>query len=185
MEFIVLHEDIHEDTLEVSRTKLVDRQLLIASREFATEHRRESWWHWVSTLLVLLVFGCVAGWTELPWLRGLGSLLFGLTLVRTFIVYHDYQHQSIFKGSRVAGFILSIYGCLMLTPPSVWKRSHDHHHRHNSKLFGACMGSFPIMTTSSYRAATSLRLRDIASCLRLKLWDTEQDCFVTFAGVKV
>jgi omega-6 fatty acid desaturase (delta-12 desaturase) len=71
-----------------------------------------------------------------------------------FILYHDYQHQSFLKGSPVAGTALSLYGYLLLTPPSVWKRSHDHHHRNNSKLFGASIGSFPLMTTANYHSAT-------------------------------
>lgn len=72
-----------------------------------------------------------------------------------FILYHDFLHQSIFKDSWVATFILHVYGNLMLTPPGVWKRSHDHHHRHNSKIFGASIGSFPIMTTTTYLSSTS------------------------------
>lgn len=85
--------------------------------------------------------------------RCLCSLLIALTLVRVFTIYHDFQHHTVFKDSRIAGALLWIYGCLMLTPPSVWRRSHDHHHRHNSKMFGASIGSFPIMTTDAYRAA--------------------------------
>lgn len=76
-------------------------------------------------------------------------------VVRMFIIYHDYQHGAIFKGSWLGGFILSAYGFLMLTPPTVWKRSHDHHHHNNSKLFGGSIGSFPIMTTQQYRSAAS------------------------------
>jgi acyl-lipid omega-6 desaturase (Delta-12 desaturase) len=153
---VLIHPDVDVDTLEASRTKLEDRQLLIASRQFASEHRGTSWWHFATTLVALLAFGFVAGTAEYTWVRLLGSLLTGLTLVRTFILYHDYQHQSILKGSRLAGFVLAIYGYLMLTPPSVWKRTHDHHHRHNSKLFGASIGSFPIMTTTNYQVASRL-----------------------------
>lgn len=156
MSAVLIHPDVDVETLEASRTKVEDRQLLIASRQFASENRRVSWWHFGTTFVALLAFGCVAGGAEHTWVRLLGSLLTGLTLVRTFILYHDYQHQSILKGSRLAGFALSIYGYLMLTPPSVWKRTHDHHHRHNSKLFGASIGSFPIMTTTNYQAASPL-----------------------------
>ncbi|MEZ6134440.1 MAG: fatty acid desaturase [Pirellulaceae bacterium] len=135
-------------------SKQRDRELLISSRKFAIEQRSSSWWHLVTTLAALLACVAVAGWAEPLWVRILGSVLLGMTLVRTFIVYHDYQHQSIFKGSWLAGGVLSLYGFLMLTPPSVWRRSHDHHHRNNSKLFGASIGSFPIMTTSNYAVAS-------------------------------
>lgn len=146
----------HDATEEQKPAKQSDRELLIASKEFATEKRFSSWWHFLTTLAALMFCAAVAGFAELMWVRLLGSLMTGLTLVRTFIVYHDYQHQSILKGSKMAGFILSVYGYLMLTPPSVWKRSHDHHHRNNSKLFGASIGSFPIMTTTNYLQASWL-----------------------------
>lgn len=138
---------------EVEAAKAVDRQLLIDSRRFASESRVTSWWHLWTTLAALAVAAGVAFAADALWLRLLGSLMTGLTLVRVFIVYHDYQHQALLKDSLLARAILSLYGYVMLTPPSVWKRSHDHHHRHNSKLFGASIGSFPIMTTENYKAA--------------------------------
>jgi len=135
-------------------TRALDRQLLIDSRRYASEQPARSWWHFGTTLIALGLSAWVAGTCDPLWLRLLGSLMTGLTLVRLFIVYHDYQHQAMFKDSRLAKPLLALYGYVMLTPPSVWKRSHDHHHRHNSKLFGASIGSFPIMTTETYAAAT-------------------------------
>jgi len=144
-------------SLGTSITKERDRQLLIDSRAYAHEVRWKSWWHLISSLALLFSLAFVAAYAGSIWIRGLSSLLIGLTLVRVFTIYHDYQHQTVFRGSRLAGGILWIYGCLMLTPPTVWKRSHDHHHRHNSKMFGASIGSFPIMTTEAYRAATLMQ----------------------------
>ncbi|QDV25028.1 Fatty acid desaturase [Aureliella helgolandensis] len=143
-----------ESQSESSRAKAAARDLLIASKFFAQERRGASWWHLSSTLAALVITASVAAWGGAAWLRILGSLLTGLILVRMFILYHDYQHHSILRNSRLASLILSVYGYLMLTPPSVWKRSHDHHHRNNSKLFGASIGSFPIMTTTNYKLAS-------------------------------
>ncbi len=143
------------DTSESDVVKALDRQLLIDSRRYASEQLGRSWWHFGTTLVAVAVSALVAGLAEPTWLRLLASLMTGLTLVRFFIVYHDFQHQAMFKNSRLAHVMLSIYGYVMLTPPSVWKRSHDHHHRHNSKLFGASIGSFPIMTTETYAAAST------------------------------
>lgn len=136
--------------------KRADRQLMIDSRMFASEHVGRSWWHLVTTVLILLAFGAVAWQAPMTWVRVLASLLVGLTLVRTFILYHDFQHRAILKDSKLAGALLGAYGYLMLTPPSVWRRSHDHHHRNNSKMFGASIGSFPIMTKQNYQTASSL-----------------------------
>ena len=134
-----------------------ERQLLIDSRKYATENRWVSWWHLLSTVAVLVSLVAIVAGSSGLLLRSACSLLISLTLVRMFILYHDFLHNAIFKNSRLAGGILSFYGHLMLTPPAVWKRSHDHHHRHNSKMFGASIGSFPIMTITGYRSATKLQ----------------------------
>ncbi len=127
---------------------------MIASRKFATENRWLSWWHLVSTVALLAALIAIVGYYPNLLMRSACSLLIALTLVRMFILYHDYMHHAIFRNSRLAGWILKFYGHLMLTPPSVWKQTHDHHHQHNSKLFGADIGSFPIMTTETYQAAS-------------------------------
>ncbi len=140
---------------QLENEKHRDRELLIASREYATEQRGKSWFHLITTLIALAGFVSAAAFAPFIVLRILGSVLAGLTIVRFFILYHDYQHNAIFKNSWLGGSILTAYGFLMLTPPSVWKRSHNHHHRNNSKLFGASIGSFPIMTTENYLKASS------------------------------
>jgi omega-6 fatty acid desaturase (delta-12 desaturase) len=131
------------------------KELLIASKDFASENRWLSWWHLWSTLGVLA--GLVAAAVnDLPWgIRVASSVAAGLVGVRLFIIYHDHQHGAILRDSWIAAFLMRIYGVLMLNPASVWNRSHDHHHKHNSKTFGASIGSFPIMTTHAYASASS------------------------------
>jgi omega-6 fatty acid desaturase (delta-12 desaturase) len=82
------------------------------------------------------------------------SILAGLTLVRLFILFHDHQHGTILRGSWLAGAVMHGFGLLTLNPPSVWKRSHDHHHRHNSRGLTPNIGSFPLMTVDAYAAAS-------------------------------
>lgn len=130
------------------------KQLLLETRPYAREHRPTSWWCLLSTLLLFAALEAVVVIAEPLWLRLTASVLAGLLIVRLFIVYHDFQHGTILKGSRVARAIMLVYGLLTLNPPSIWRRSHDHHHRHNAKLFGASVGSFPIMSIDAYRAAT-------------------------------
>lgn len=43
-----------------------------------------------------------------------------------------------------------IFGIWALSPSSIWRSSHNHHHSHNSKLRGSHIGSFPIMTKAQY-----------------------------------
>jgi omega-6 fatty acid desaturase (delta-12 desaturase) len=53
----------------------------------------------------------------------------------------------------VAAALMKLYGLLILNPPSIWKRSHNHHHRNNSKIFGAQIGSYPVMTPQAYESS--------------------------------
>ena len=135
------------------------KELLIASKEFANEIRWLSWWHVWSTLLVLGALLAVSV-SELPLVvRLISSVVAGLVAVRIFVIYHDYQHHAILNGSRLARVLMNSLGVVMLNPPTVWNRSHDHHHKNNSKTFGANIGSFPIMTTDAYaKASTSERM---------------------------
>ncbi len=126
------------------------RDLLIASKEFAREQRWLSWWHLWSTLTLFIVLVLIAASPLNLIVRGLSSFLAGLVCVRMFIIFHDYQHRAILTNSKVADAILWVYGILTLSPPSVWNRSHSHHHKHNSKTFGVNVGSFPVMTKQSY-----------------------------------
>ncbi len=130
------------------------KQLLIASKEFASEFRWLSWWHLWSTLAALTILLGISI-LEIPLaFRLVSSVTAGLVCVRLFILYHDYQHSAILDGSIIARVVMTVYGLITLNPPSIWNRSHNHHHKHNSKAFGASIGSFPIMTTESYALAT-------------------------------
>lgn len=129
---------------------LCGKSLILASKPFAREIRSKSWWHTLSTLTLLV--SAFAGAALLPnfVLRLVSSVLAGLLMIRMFIIYHDYQHHTILRHSWIAEVIMVLYGLFILAPASIWKRSHDHHHAHNSKLFSASIGSFPIVTKSKF-----------------------------------
>lgn len=128
-------------------------ELVQATRPFAREHRWRSWWHIGTTLLALAgLLG--AACLDAPWLVRLPcSVLAGLVLVRLFVIYHDHQHGTLLRGSRLAAGLMWVYGLVLLSPPSVWRRSHNHHHRHNGRTAGSGIGAFPTMTTAAYAAA--------------------------------
>jgi omega-6 fatty acid desaturase (delta-12 desaturase) len=129
-------------------------QLALALRPFARERRWLSWWHLGSTLAVLGGLQVVLCST-LPWLVRLPfSVIAGLTIVRLFVLYHDQQHRAILKGSKLGELIMRAFGLATLNPPSVWNRSHDHHHGNNSKSFGANVGSYPLVTVEAYEKAS-------------------------------
>jgi omega-6 fatty acid desaturase (delta-12 desaturase) len=133
------------------------KELLVASKDFASEVRWLSWWHLWSTL-VLLVGLLTLAICDFPLLlRGSASALAGLVAVRLFVIFHDFQHGAILRDSRLAACLMGAYGMMVLNPPSAWNRSHDDHHKNNSKSFGANIGSYPIITTRDYASASACR----------------------------
>ena len=131
------------------------KQLLIASKAYAHEIRWRSWWHLWSTLAAFIGSIALASFDVFFPIRLFASILAGLVLVRMFILYHDYQHHAILDNSPIAAFVMYVYGILAINPPSIWNRSHDHHHKHNSQILGTGIGSFPLMTTDAYGKATT------------------------------
>jgi omega-6 fatty acid desaturase (delta-12 desaturase) len=128
-------------------------ELVRATKPFAREVRWRSWWHFGSTLAVLaglLGLSCLEApcWGRLP-----VSVLAGLAMVRMFAIYHDHQHGTILRGSPLAEVLLGAFGLLLLTPPSIWRRTH-HHHRHNGRLQAAGIGSFRVLTARAYARAS-------------------------------
>ena len=133
-----------------SRVPLAGKALILATRPFAADSTARSWWHVLSTLALLAA--CFAG-ALLPLPMGVRlacMVLEGLLVLRTFVIYHDQQHHAILPRSRAARWIMWCVGLMCLSPSSVWRSSHDYHHKHNSKLGSAHIGSFPVMTSKEY-----------------------------------
>jgi len=138
---------------------LEGKELILATKPFAREIRYKSWIYTASTLLLLLL--SLAGALLLPWflLQLACSILAGLLIVRMFVIYHDHQHHTILHRSPLANAIMTAFGVYVLAPTSIWKRSHDHHHKHNSKLFSADIGSYPIFTRKKFLSLAPARQR--------------------------
>lgn len=130
------------------------KELILATKPFAREIRWKSWYYTISSFLLLI--GALLGTFYAPNipLRILCSIFSAAMLSRVFIIFHDFQHHAILQRSYLANALFTAFGVYMITPPSIWKRSHDHHHNHNSKLFSASIGSFPIMTKQKFLNAT-------------------------------
>src|SRR5262249_38498032 len=82
------------------------------------------------------------------------SALAGLVTVREFILYHDYMHGALLRGSRVARAILYPFAMFVMTPPRVWRETHNYHHAHTAQLVGSNIGSFATMTLGEWAEAT-------------------------------
>jgi omega-6 fatty acid desaturase (delta-12 desaturase) len=125
------------------------------TKAYAKDNPWKSWWHILSTTLLLLT---ASAGTLPPWplsVRLLCSVLAGLLTVRLFVIYHDQQHHAILPKSRLAGFFMRIYGIWVLCPSTIWRSSHDYHHTHNCKLRSAHIGSYPIMTKDQFQKSSA------------------------------
>ncbi|GJM33711.1 MAG: fatty acid desaturase [Saprospiraceae bacterium] len=138
---------------------LEGKQLIIATRKYAKEDRAKSWKLTLSTLVLLLAAysGAIVNVHIVPQL--ICATLAGLLTVRMFIIYHDYLHQTILQNSKIANILFTLYGMYILAPTSIWKRTHDYHHAHNSKLYTSSIGSFPLVTKKDFLAASKQEQR--------------------------
>ncbi|GAB4139283.1 MAG: fatty acid desaturase [Bacteroidia bacterium] len=127
-----------------------NKALILATKNFTDENTLLSWFYTLSTMLLLIVAFAGAVWNIHPLAQLACGILAGFLNVRMFVIYHDHQHGAILRRSKTADLLFKLYGLFTLAPSSIWKRSHDYHHKHNSKLFSASIGSYPIMTRKKF-----------------------------------
>ena len=153
------HVSSAESTSQPPQSGRTDKDLIKASNGFAQERRGRSWWELLSTLTFLGGWYAIAFLAQ-PWpVRALAGVLAGLMTVRMFIVFHDFKHGSILRGSRVAELILDVFGILALTPSKVWKQTHNYHHAHTAKIVGSHVGSYMMLTTQMWQDVTPAQRR--------------------------
>ncbi|MFT4624627.1 MAG: omega-6 fatty acid desaturase (delta-12 desaturase) [Myxococcota bacterium] len=123
-----------------------------AARAYAQEDRGRTWRLLFVTCVVL--FGCEAVTALAPWwpVRIGAMVIAGLTSVRMFIFLHDHLHGAILRDSPVGKAIMWLYALYCLNPASVWRETHDYHHRNNAKMLGGSIGSFPVVTRRMWSA---------------------------------
>ncbi len=129
-------------------------ELVRASNEYAREDRAKTW---RLLAVTMLVWGCTASASVLapsfP-MRMAAAVLSGLVIVRVFIFYHDWLHGAVFTGSPLGAGIMRLFGYYILAGASVWKETHDYHHKHTAKMVGASIGSYPVVTVGMWRLMT-------------------------------
>jgi acyl-lipid omega-6 desaturase (Delta-12 desaturase) len=76
-----------------------------------------------------------------------------------FVIYHDFNHEAILRNSKAAKFLMTIFGMTTLAPTSIWNETHQHHHNHNSKFSRVVIGSFPTLSTETFRSSTRAQQR--------------------------
>jgi omega-6 fatty acid desaturase (delta-12 desaturase) len=132
---------------------LQGKQLILATQKYAVEDRKRSRLHLFITLVIFAIAYPVILMHTPFVIKAIFSIIVGLNIVRMFVIYHDYLHKAIFQKSFLADGLFTLFGLYILAPKSIWKRSHDYHHKHNSKLYTSSIGSFPIVTKDRFLSA--------------------------------
>ena len=127
------------------------RELLFATRQFRERSNLESFIHVVPTLVLITL--CLVTLMLFPSIYMLPiSLLLGLLLVRSFIIFHDVMHRAIFRRSKIGRFMVLLFTALSIFSPSVWRYRHNAHHKQNTRLNDLFTeGQFPILRVAVYR----------------------------------
>jgi omega-6 fatty acid desaturase (delta-12 desaturase) len=144
----------HSSLDDVNLLMRTGKELILATKPYAADSPARSWAYLLSTAFLLAAALAGTLWNVHPAGKIACSLLAGLLSLRFFVIYHDQQHHAILRGSRLAEGLMRVFGILILSPSSVWRSSHNHHHSHNSQLRGSHIGSFPIMTKTQYLKAS-------------------------------
>ena len=76
-------------------------------------------------------------------------------LVRTFIVFHDCAHGSLFPSKRANQHVGRVLGLLVLAPFMRWRHDHAVHHATSGDLERRGVGDIPTLTVSEYRARSN------------------------------
>ncbi|HKP60224.1 MAG TPA: fatty acid desaturase [Polyangiales bacterium] len=137
-----------------ARIERTEQEVIKASNQYAHEIRARSWFHLVTTFAGMIGCQTFAALASPWWLRTCLSVVAGLFTVRAFIVYHDFKHGSILRGSKPAKLFLDAFGLYVLTPSTVWTQTHNYHHAHTAKIVGSHVGSYPMLTTALWEKCT-------------------------------
>lgn len=138
------------------------KALILATRSYAREDAsRSAREALVTAATILLGFAVSLGPT--PALAKLAfAPVLGLLLVRGFVLFHDHQHRALLHDSKVARACFWVLGVFLLTPPKVWRDTHDYHHAHNAKLIGSHVGSYPTLSVAIWKKLSAADRRKYA-----------------------
>ena len=114
-------------------------------------------WQIVNTLGSVVVIWIALFFTMgISWWLTIGlSVLAGLFLVRSFIIFHDCGHGSFFKSKKANNILGFISGMSVFTPYHHWRWEHAMHHATNGDLDRRGIGD--IWTPVSYTHLRSPR----------------------------
>jgi omega-6 fatty acid desaturase (delta-12 desaturase) len=73
-------------------------------------------------------------------------------LLRTYILFHDCAHGSLFRSKRANVWLGRVFGLMVLAPFSRWRHDHAVHHGTSGDLDRRGVGDIPTLTVAEYKA---------------------------------
>jgi acyl-lipid omega-6 desaturase (Delta-12 desaturase) len=130
---------------------MTDRNSIIqATMPFTAENRALSWYYFLSTLILIASAYAATVLFQSPYLKFASGILAALFMTRMFVIYHDFQHEAIFRKSVIVKVFMTFFGIVALAPVSIWDESHEHHHHNNSRFSMFVVGSFPVVSKERF-----------------------------------
>lgn len=113
-------------------------------------------WQLVNTLVPYFAVWFLMYWSLSVsyWLTLALSVLAGLLVVRTFIIFHDCCHGSFFKSKRANTVVGFLTGMLSFTPYGHWRWQHNVHHATSGDLDRRGEGDIWTLTVQEYLEAS-------------------------------
>jgi acyl-lipid omega-6 desaturase (Delta-12 desaturase) len=138
------------------------KALVLATRPYARESYSRSLTETLLTAaLIVVAMTLTLGPTPVLAKLALAPVL-GLLFVRGFVLFHDHQHRALLHDSRIARACFWVFGLFLLTPPRVWRDTHDYHHAHTAKLIGSHVGSYPTVSVAIWHRLSLSERRSYA-----------------------
>jgi omega-6 fatty acid desaturase (delta-12 desaturase) len=131
------------------------KELISASKQFTGDNRFRSWTEVIVTILLSAALLAITTIDSVPLVvRIVVSIIAGLSYMRLFVIYHDYQHRAILQRSRMAQWLMKSMGVYLIAPENIWTRTHEHHHNNNAKLTMSGIGSYPTISKARFMSLT-------------------------------
>ena len=159
---ILLYEPFQTELMSTTTDSATDsaietrHQLLGATRPYQEPSMRRSLLELLTSLApyfaLLVTMWLLADIS--PWLALVLAPPAAGFFVRSFILFHDATHGSLFSSRRLNDAVGAVIGAITLTPFRAWRSSHARHHATAGDLDRRGRGDFPTMTVEEYRSSS-------------------------------
>ncbi len=140
-----------------AKTALATPSWLSELSYYSKSHAGKALWQLTNTVIPYLalwagmIFLSTNGYSY--WFTLVLSLAAAGFMVRTFILFHDCCHGSLFPSRKANTIVGYLTGILTFTPFEEWRRLHNVHHATSGNLERRGTGDIWTMTVKEYRAA--------------------------------